>query len=455
VRIRFVCNAIAIGAASAIVAVAAPLASAVSTTPIVGATLTHSTIRSCDLHGSEGIVAQYNDPGRRRRVRTQLAAMYAAGLRSIRILLWHMADASNQDWGVVSSAGGKLAEPYRSNLVRFVSDVKAAGFPLFTVDYAPMWTNSPIGVYGSDLWDPSKFEENWKFLVDTRNLVKQYGPPTTHFDLLSEGPPSVYQPPWVIERLNSYIKTFWTRYADEFGTSDATFSVLVSAGQLLDRLPQFIETIRSTGRPFPSWIEIKPDWTSSLYEELRQTDAVLTQHGLTTPLVLGEASYDDSGAAAQIARFMRESSRPIAEVYEWWQRLDVPDTPCISPPYRGDAYLAAVTGQAVPPPTPSPPPDLPVPVIRGAVAANGSVSLRDSSGSITALDAGEYTLIVTDKSKRFGFYLIDTTAGDLATSKRFVGVKTWHVELGIQSPYGSHDVYRSERSSSRREIVLR
>src|SRR5262249_58463119 len=85
-----------------------------------------------------------------RLVRSQLAAMHAAGLSTIRILFWNMTDITGQDWGVLPSAGGKLVEPYRSNLIRFVSDVRAAGFMVFTVDFSPQWTNNPIGEDGPD-----------------------------------------------------------------------------------------------------------------------------------------------------------------------------------------------------------------------------------------------------------------------------------------------------------------
>jgi hypothetical protein len=40
----------------------------------------------------------------RRLVRSELAAMHAAGIQTIRILLWNMSDITGQDWGVIPSA---------------------------------------------------------------------------------------------------------------------------------------------------------------------------------------------------------------------------------------------------------------------------------------------------------------------------------------------------------------
>jgi hypothetical protein len=54
-----------------------------------------------------------DQPGMRQLVRSQLAAMHKAGLQTIRILLWNMSDISDQDWGVIPSAAGKIAEAYR------------------------------------------------------------------------------------------------------------------------------------------------------------------------------------------------------------------------------------------------------------------------------------------------------------------------------------------------------
>src|SRR5207247_6126710 len=97
-------------------------------------------------------------PAARIAVKRQLAAMRAAGIVSLRLLLWHMHDASGQAWGVVSSAGGRIREPSRSNLIHYLSDARAAGFKRLTVVFGPMWTNDPIG-FPDNIYDPSLFEE--------------------------------------------------------------------------------------------------------------------------------------------------------------------------------------------------------------------------------------------------------------------------------------------------------
>ena len=424
-----------------------PSAGADVPAPLIGVTYTHFALTNCDLQGGTGIVEHYSDPGVRRRVRSQLAAMRAAGIGSIRTFLWFMSDASGQGWGVVSSAGGKLSEPERSNLIRFVSDVRTAGFRRLTVAFGPQWSNDPIGAYLptgiEDHWDPTKLNENWSFIADVHRLVTPHAPADTVFDILSEVPPSQYQPQWAIDRLDNYIRTIWTRYADTFGLQDAVISVIAKDGQGPDRLQRLIDTLRSTGRGFPADFEIHADWTSpEAYDELEAVNDVLKANGLAQPIVVGEASYENAAEANDLARFVADSGRRVLEVFEWFQTAS--GGPCLTAPYRADAYISALDHVAPPPPTPAPLPLLPIPTLRASVSAAGVPFLHTASGTKPmALDAGEYNIIVTDRSRHAGFRL--TGPGlDLTSGKRFVGSRRWRVELGIAAPYDSHISYGTD-----------
>jgi hypothetical protein len=150
--------------------------------------------------------------------------MRAAGIQSLRLLLWHMSDVSGQDWGVIPSAGGRLVQPYRSNLINYLSDVRAADFKALTLDFGPEWSNDPVG-FPQDVYDPAKFDENWSFIRDVRPLVKRFGPAITRIDLLSEGAPSSYLPA-SLQRIKDYISEMYRRYVDAFGKSDVTVSAI-------------------------------------------------------------------------------------------------------------------------------------------------------------------------------------------------------------------------------------
>src|SRR5438874_886809 len=95
-RCGIVCVSLVLPAGSAV---------AQSSPPLIGVTFTHTAVDGCNLD-SNGIVLHYDRPGVRRLVRSELAAMHAAGIQTVRILLWNMSDITGQDWGVIPSAGG-------------------------------------------------------------------------------------------------------------------------------------------------------------------------------------------------------------------------------------------------------------------------------------------------------------------------------------------------------------
>lgn len=420
----------------------------------------HTSLAGCSLDNT-GIVRTYHTPGTRRLVRSQLAAMRKAGLSSLRIILWNMTDDTGQRWGVVPSAGGRLSEPYRSNLVRFASDVARAGFERLTVAFSPQWTNNPIGEYGpsgliADRWDPSKFEENWSFIADARKLVEPVGPADTRWDFFQESPPTRYQPAFIVERMSSQISEMWTRYVRAYGGNDVTVSTIVKGPGTevaVDRLQHLLDAIRSAGLGFPTWFEVHGDWSSpDLYHELHAIDETLTANGLTTqPLVVGESSYENAATASDVRQFMETSSRRVDEVYQWWQMRS--DGPCYSAPYRADAYLAAL-GLPLPPPTPSPLPLLPVPTLSAAVSPAGKVALRDEAGhAVAVLDAGRYRIVVQDRSRRYGFRLAGP-GFQLASGAKFTGRRIWNAEIGLTDRYGTVFAYSSELRGARRPIVI-
>jgi hypothetical protein len=69
--------------------------------PLIGVNFAHYRYPNCGLNDG-GIVVNYHVPSVRRMVRDQLAAMRAAGIQTLRLLLWHVTDASGMRWGIAS-----------------------------------------------------------------------------------------------------------------------------------------------------------------------------------------------------------------------------------------------------------------------------------------------------------------------------------------------------------------
>lgn len=336
--------------------------------------------------GGPSIVANYGAPGVREVVRKQLAAMRAAGMRATRLFLYH---ASEGEGDLIPSAGGRLMEPYRTNLVQYLQDLRAAGFASVTVAFNPWAANDPIG-YTKVAYDPSTFEENWQFIRDVRPLVKQYGPPTTRFDLLNEGAPDWWQP-----GLRDYVTEMWKRYVDAFGNADATISAITNPGTpggSGSRLQTFIPALRATERPLPTWFDVHPSWSAAALTDLRRVDEFLSSEGLTQPLTIAELAYDNPQVAAAVVAFRRESTRPVLEVMEWpLEHGGTTFSKCPTAPYRIAAYARALTGSK--------------PFTLRAQVARGSASLTSAGVRVTALGAGTYSVVVHDATRRDGFQL--------------------------------------------------
>jgi len=409
---------------TALIAVAPQAESAADLQPLVGANYSHMGLAGCDF-SNEGIIA--DGTFSRPLVKQQLAAMRAAGIETLRLFIWHMHDASNQTWGVVTSAGGRLGTAEQKNLVNYATDARLAGFKQLTVVFGPMWTNDPIG-FPDNRYDPSLFQENWDFIKNVRQLVKQYGPASTHFDLLNEGAPSDYLAAKV--QLEDYLARMYSNYVDSFGNQDVTVSSIVAANDQ-SRISNLIDTLRATGRPLPTWFELHA-YSGTLLDDLRATDATLTGKGLTQPITIGETNYNDADAANAVKNFISSSPRQLAEVIEWPLRRD---SGCrdisVAPPYKADAFIQAVTGSA-----PS--------TMLTATVRPGKMSLTPPYGNaLTALEAAEYTLTVTDLSAKENLHLSGPGV-NVHTTAQFQGTATWRLALkpGLYR-------YRSDRPKSK------
>jgi hypothetical protein len=397
---------------------------------LIGVNYTHYRYPNCGLNNG-GIVVDYGQPGVRRDVQRQLAAMRAAGVQTLRLLLWHVTDASGMRWGIVSSDDGHLSEPYRSNLIHFLGDVREAGFLELTLAFAPEGNNAPLPPAPGNLWDPTKFEENWRFIRDVRPLLKRYGPASTHVDLINEGAPPAWQTSEVIAQANTYITNMWSNYVDAFGSEDASFSSVGADGSYdtAARMQNLIDALRASGRPLPYWFDVHPPYDhDGMLAVLQAVNETLTANGLSQPLVIGETAYDDDPVAAAIKQFEATSKRQILEVMEWPARASQSCPP--SPPFKANAYLQTLTGAA--------PPNR----LTATVRPDHGIALHNHGQPVTALETGHYTIDVTDASKADNLHLVGPGINE-RTAIQFTGTRTWTVTFREGTYH-----YRSDRPHS-------
>jgi hypothetical protein len=428
--------------ALALVFVGAGSAGNTGKAPLIGANYTHYAFPGCSLNDT-GIVLTYNRPSVRTIVRRQLAAMRAAGIQTLRLLLWHITDASGMRWGIVSSGSGQLSEPYRSNLIRYLSDVRKAGFEQLTLVFAPEGNDAPLPPAPGNVYDPTKFDVNWRFIRDVRPLLKSYGPDSTHVDLLNEAAPPAWERPTVITQTKTYITNMWSKYLDAFGGEDASFSSVGAdgPGDTSARLQNLIDALRASGRPLPRWFDVHPPYDhDGTLAVLRAVDATLTATGLSQPLVLGESAYDDPAVASAIREFEAAAARPILEVMEWPLRAG---RSCgVSAPYRAEAYIEDLTSAAPPA------------AVTATVSPLRGIQLRTAyGGRVTALEAGLYRIAVTDASRSDDFHLIGPGV-NRRTGLARTGKAKWTLRLR-QGTYRYHSDRPDSKLSRGSFVVLR
>lgn len=411
--------------------------------PMLGTDFVQSTCGGA--RGSPYIVSDYNTPGVRREVILALHAMRAEGQESVGLFIW---SAHDPLFWQIPSAEGQLTEPYRTNLIHLLSDIRNAGFKQVTATFQPLRTNDMKNWTGT--YDPALFGENWNFIRDVRALVQQYGPASTHIDLLGEGAPSsgdlAHNSVWPNDLIRMY-----RNYVEAFGNEDVTISSIAKGTENwgtfddAERMQNLIDLLRASGEPLPTWFAVSVAYDAGVLSDLRVVDEVLSRNGLSQPLVISEAGYNNAGAAGAIATFMATSKRPILELNEWplytpeiirGQPADPPPR-CASPPLRTDAYARALRGRP------------PSKILHAWVGAKGRLSLRTPYGQeVKALLTGRYTVVVRDTSAKHSFRLYRNAGGSLdrRTGIGFRGSRTWKINLGhpgsvtyaSQGPRGTH-----------------
>lgn len=120
------------------------------------------------------IILEYDKPGVREKLASALHAMRAGGVETLRLQIVFGPTPDQWHWPIDSSSG-HLIEPYRTNLGRFLDDIRTARFVQVTVMFNPWGPNDPIG-YSGDPYDPSLFDENWSFMQEVHDVVVAHWP---------------------------------------------------------------------------------------------------------------------------------------------------------------------------------------------------------------------------------------------------------------------------------------
>lgn len=306
---------------------------------LIGTNYTHAAFEGCGFRGA-GLLRNYHEGELRGRVQRQLAQMRRRGIESLRLIIWHMHDPEGHEWGVVGSRDGHLDLQVRANLINLLNDVAAAQFYRLTVAFSPQWSNSPL----RKNYDAEHFEENLKFIVAVRTLVRRSSVSDTRFDLLNEGAPSAHLHPRIFEQLMDYDRRMWEAYVSRFGWQDATISAIgqKNPSDHGERLKNLITALRETGSGQPGFFDVHLNGDAAeVRHGLESVAATLNELGLSSKeIVIGETAYNDADVAAEVAQAARSGRLPLAEVAQFFQTADGDCN--VQPPYSAEAYVEAL-----------------------------------------------------------------------------------------------------------------
>lgn len=275
------------------------------------------------------IVDEYDQPGVRDIVRSQLAAMRASGFDSLRIMVFHRhADPGKFPFG---SPDGSISPSAAARLGNFVQDIAAAGFvklevaPAFVLENA-LWCRKQ---QAGDCFDPSRTDENYRFIAGVARItIASSGTMPLVFDLGNEYAPDPRMPQSAREHAKAYLQTIAGRFIKDFDRS-----WVISAARPGPKAPPATLTARvellladlSEAGITPKLLEIHDyaNDAADFEEVLDQTETLAQRIGAR--FTVGEMLYhSDAQANGAVSWLKANPSSRLDGFIEWPTKLENP-----------------------------------------------------------------------------------------------------------------------------------
>lgn len=305
-------------------------------------------------------------------VKAQMNALFKAGQKKITFFLWHAPFLQPQSGDckdsirdifcyIVNSKGGNLPIQAQANLRDLLRLAKHIGFEHITLRFgqqggaSPNSYNSPWNQNVTDAMssDPSKngwseegFQENLKFIINTRNIMEdelsgssikrlydlgvELGgiaelwrqDPTTH--------KTIYPPSFLP---SMYRRRLWAEYVRRYGSHDSYgFSVANNPNRFWRLINDFDQS--GAGRPDLYAVDVYKnvyralDWS---YNELKRAGE---QH---KPLIIQETLTNSETVAQEIISFLKDHTLKIKFIHQW-PGYESPSSPTAEYGYYGGSW---------------------------------------------------------------------------------------------------------------------
>jgi hypothetical protein len=289
------------------------------------------SIDGCDLEPYGVIKSFRNAPD---VIRSQLAAMRAAGQERLRVPIVHRRHADTGT--VMDSTHGDLSAANRQNLTDLLRAIVDAGFVEIQVTFMPIVENAP---WTWRSMDKEIYQENWNLIGNLHPIIAGAGI-RYRIDLCNEAVPTSAQPVVL-----QYTQQLWNDYTDAFGLDDTCgFSIIAKA----DRIAHIPEVYGSKPPYLFDFHFYRPDVAVDEGDMFTAAHQQMNQYGYTNQgWTISEAYYDDPIAANSLRQAIDSTGRTVFYLMQWPKRaprIDYPDPACpkaiVPPPANFGAYIA-------------------------------------------------------------------------------------------------------------------
>ncbi len=244
-------------------------------------------------------------------IRTQLAAMRAAGQHKIALMIWYAPlPAGTGTAGVyghvVDRNGGALLPQHAQNLKDLLADIVCAGFEEVQLRFATQGTADPTTW---SAWDEPSYQASWNFVASTVTLTRTAltGTGVTLWTDLAVELGGVD-----LGQAEPFVKHLWQDYSFTFGT---TLTVGASFATAPGRFTKAVALFDSTGARPAAWAFDIYDGAGSLLDTV--AGEIATANDTARPIIVQESYYDDATENAEIRTHAAAKGLTVRTIMQW------------------------------------------------------------------------------------------------------------------------------------------
>ena len=253
-------------------------------------------------------------------VSQQLQMMCDAGQRKIALVLWYMPISRNNIattdvYGhTVDSSGGRMSNSHQANLRNLLNNIYSTKqmsngkqcFNELQFRFAGQGHSDPGGWPS---WDEAQYQENWNFILNTREIVENSLINTNlkrFYDLNVEAGGLTHG------QMRPYVKRLWQDYTYTFGPKDTYgFSIALEPG----RVAELIRTYRETN-VLPSSYAF--DVYDNIPSRLKSAISELNMEGqVSKTILIQETYYNDKKTANDLMEIVNETGINLRTIMQW------------------------------------------------------------------------------------------------------------------------------------------